>query len=143
MDTGWTTRRTVPTDGGRVGARERAAVVARALAAAAVLLSAVIHLELWVQGVRILDVLGPAFLLNAIGGLVVAVALLLWRHWAPLVAAMVFGVATLGAFLLSMNVGIFGIEGQVWTTASVLAAVAEVTAVLMAGIALGAERRRR
>ena len=123
--------------------RRRLAVVARALTAASVMLSAVVHLELWAGGMRQVDVVGPAFLLNAIGGLAIAIAVLLWRHWLPLLAAIGFGAATLGAFVMSMTVGFFGVQEQVWGVAEVLSAVSEVTAISFAVVALIAERPAR
>lgn len=123
--------------------RGRIATVARALAAASVMLSAVVHLELWAGGMRQVDVVGPAFLLNAIGGLVIAVVVLLWRHWLPLLAAIGFGAATLGAFAMSMTVGFFGVQEQIWGVAEVLSAVSEVTAIVFAIVALVTERSMR
>ena len=52
----------------------------RVLAAAGVLISGAVHLKLWVDGFRDIDVIGPAFMLNAVAGLVIAVLLILWRH---------------------------------------------------------------
>ena len=43
----------------------------RLLAAAAVLVSAAVHLYLWFDGMRSVDVVGPAFMLNAVGGAVI------------------------------------------------------------------------
>ena len=40
----------------------------RILAAVAVLVSAAVHLYLWFDGMRDAHVVGPAFLLNAVGG---------------------------------------------------------------------------
>jgi len=124
------------------GQRETLAIVARALTAASVMLSAVVHLELWAMGMRNVDVVGSAFLLNAVGGLVIALAVLLWRHWLPLLAAIGFGAATLGAFVMSMTVGFFGVQEQVWGVPQVLSAASEVLAIVFALIALLAERRR-
>ena len=122
--------------------RDLVATTARALTAASVLLSAVVHLELWALGMNQVDVIGPAFLLNAVGGLVIAVAVLLWRHWLPLLAAIGFGAATLAAFVMSMTVGLFGVREQVWGVSQVLAAVSAVTAIGFALVALVAERPR-
>ena len=55
----------------------------RVLAAVAVLVSAAVHLYLWLDCARDDDVIGPAFMLNAVGGAVIAVLLLAWRHWVP------------------------------------------------------------
>lgn len=116
--------------------------VARGLTAAAVLLSAVIHLDLWLLGVRT-SALGPAFLLNAVGGLVVALAVLVWRSALPLLAAMAFGAATLGAYVLSLTVGLAGVRNEWGDPLATAAAVAEAAAVLLALGALVTEHRGR
>jgi hypothetical protein len=108
----------------------------RLLAAIAVLVSAAVHLYLWFDGVRNQDVIGPAFMLNAVGGAVIAVLLLAWKHWVPLFLAVGFGVSTLGAFIISTTVGLFGVHSSwegwpAWT-----AAVAEVVVIGAAGLLL-------
>ena len=111
----------------------------RLLAAVAVLVSAAMHLYLWFEGYRDIDIIGPAFLLNAFGGGVIAVLLLAWRHWIPPLLAVGFGLSTLGAFILSTTVGLFGVEEswegwEVWTAAiSELAAVVFGAMVLLRG----------
>jgi hypothetical protein len=107
---------------------------ARQLAAVAVTVSALLHLKMWFDGVRDQSV-GPAFMLNAIGGVLIAVLLLTWHHWAPLLLAAGFGVSTLGAFTIAATVGLFGVHdhwtgGYVWT-----AIVSEVVAVVAALVA--------
>ena len=99
------------------------------------LVSAVVHLYLWFDGMRDVDVIGPAFLLNAVGGAVIAVLLLTWSHWFPALLTFGFGVSTLGAFVLSTTVGLFGVQEQwqgwaVWT-----AAISEAAAILLGGAA--------
>ncbi|WP_432478657.1 hypothetical protein [Nocardioides sp. GXQ0305] len=110
-------------------------MVLRALAAVAVLVSAAMHLYLWVEGYRDLEVIGPAFLLNAVGGAVIAVLVLVWRHWLPALLTLGFGASTLGAFVVSTTVGLFGVQEQwrgweVWT-----AAISEAAAIVL-GLAL-------
>ena len=106
-------------------------VVIRALTSASVMLSGVVHLELWAQGMSALAVVGPAFLVNAVAGLVLGVVLMLWEHWLPLLAAAGFGAATLGAFVLSTTVGFFGVHER-WQGAAVwLAAVSEALAIIL------------
>jgi hypothetical protein len=112
----------------------------RILAAVAVLVSAVVHLKLWFDGFRDIDVIGPAFMLNAVAGAVIAVLLVAWRHWIPLFLAVGFGASTLGAFVISATVGLFGVH-EVWTGGAVLtAAVSEVVAILAGLVALAQER---
>ena len=108
----------------------------RIVGAAAVLVSAAVHLYLWLNGFRDLSIVGPAFLLNAVGGAVIAVLLVTWRSWVPALLTVGFGVSTLGAFILSATVGLFGLHEHwvgwsVWT-----AAVAEVVAIVVGALLL-------
>jgi hypothetical protein len=103
----------------------------RLFAALAVLVSAGVHLDMWFNGVRHQSV-GPAFLLNFAGGVVIAVLLITWRHWLPLLLAVGFGLSTLGAFTIAATVGLFGVHdhwtgGYVWT-----AIISEVSAIVAA-----------
>jgi len=122
--------------------RAHTASVARWATATAVLVSAVVHLMLWNDGMKQVDVIGPAFLVNGVGGVVLAVVVVAWRHWLPLLGAVGFGAATLGAFILSRTVGLFGVRETIWSTAAVISAVVEVIAIVFAIIAWAAERRR-
>lgn len=113
----------------------------RVLAAAAVLVSAAMHLYLWIDGYRDIEVIGPAFMLNAVGGAVIAVLVLVWKHWLPALLTLGFGMSTLGAFIVSTTVGLFGVQEQwqgwqVWT-----AAISEAAAILL-GAALLAQWAR-
>ena len=102
----------------------------RALAAVSVLVSAAVHLYLWLDFARDDDVLGPSFLLNAVAGAVIAVLLLVWRHWVPAFLALGFGLSTLLAFVLATTVGLFGVTAN-WTGWAVwVAAAAEVVAIV-------------
>ncbi len=108
----------------------------RMLAAAGVLVSAAVHLYLWFHVFRHTDVVGPAFMLNAVGGAVIAVLLVSWHHWMPLLLAAGFGASTLGAFLIAVTVGLYGVHEH-WTGWAVwTAAGAELLAVIAAGTAL-------
>lgn len=117
--------------------------VFRALTAAAVLLSSVIHLNLWFEGYRDVAFIGPAFLANAVAGLVIAVLVLAWRSGWALLAAVAFGAATLGAFIMSATVGLFDIQQQVMDTPQVLSVVAESAAIVFAVIAGWIDRGQR
>src|SRR5699024_7624027 len=99
------------------------AMMLRLLAALAALISAAVHLKLWiVDDYSELSVVGPAFLLNVVAGVVIAGLLVLWRHWIPLLLVVGFGATTLGAFVASTTVGLFGVHEQwigfyVWAAA--------------------------
>jgi hypothetical protein len=102
----------------------------RYLAAVSVLVSAAVHFYLWLDFARDDSFLGPSFMLNAIGGLVIAVLLVAWRHWIPAFLALGFGASTLLAFVLATTVGLFGTTAN-WTGWAVwVAAAAEVLAII-------------
>jgi len=119
-----------------------ASQVLRGLVATCVLLSAVIHLDLWDGGMRRLAVIGPSFLVNAVAGVVIGLAVLIVARPVPLLLAVGFGLATLGAFVVStLPSGLFGVH-ETWTWApALLAAVSEIGAVVLGAAALVVERR--
>lgn len=119
------------------GWRSRVALdVARGLAVAGVFLSADVHLDLWYAGgYRYFATIGPLFLLNAIGGLLIGLVLLCWRHWLPALAAAGYGAATLVAFYLSVTVGLFGLHEIASGEPQILAEVAEYVALVFGGVA--------
>lgn len=117
-------------------------MVLRILTAVAVLVSAAVHFDLW-PAVRDNNVIGPAFLLNGIGGVVIALLVLFWKHWVPPLLAIGFGLSTIGAFVLSATAGMYGVHEH-WTGFSVWAAfVAEVVAVVAGSLVLLRERPLR
>lgn len=70
--------------------------------------SAWIHYDLWqFQDFSDISVVGPLFLVNVVAGVVIAIAVLAWRHWLPALLAVGFGAVTLAAFLLSLRQGGF------------------------------------
>jgi hypothetical protein len=113
----------------------------RLVAAAAVLVSAYVHLKLWLDGFRHLHVVGPAFMVNAVAGLVIAGLLVGWKHWlAPLLAAG-FGVATLGAFTIATtSAGLFGTHEKWQGSYQLTAAIVEAIAILAGLYAVARER---
>jgi hypothetical protein len=112
-------------------------VFARAAAAIGVTISADVHFELWYgQGFRDISVIGPLFLLNAISGLIIAFAVICWRHWLSAAAAAGFGAATLIAFWISVVHGLFGVQEAATGLSEVLAEVAEIVALVMGTVAL-------
>ena len=99
--------------------------VLRGLTAAGLLLSADVHLVLYLEGYRDIVVVGPLFLLNAVSGIALGLLVLTWRHWLPLLGAIGFGALTLAAFYVSTTVGFFGVRETVGGTQQVLAAASE------------------
>ena len=111
---------------------QRTAVVARWVAAVAILISGAEHFRLWwFNDYRVLHVIGPLFLLNAIAGLVIAV-LLAWRAH-PLIelAGLGFAVTTLAGFFISVYVGLFGFQEVLSGTSQLIAGIAEGVAIVL------------
>ncbi|MFI7413370.1 hypothetical protein ACIBU0_32315 [Streptomyces sp. NPDC049627] len=93
--------------------RTIALVVLRLAAAGATAAMGAIHLDLWYDGYRYLDTIGPLFLLNAIGAGLLALALLITpTRLLPLLAALgaLFTAGSLGALIVSLTSGLFGFE---------------------------------
>ena len=132
-----------PTSRSSMLSGHRTAWAARWVTALAVLVSAVVPLYLWKEGRRAVGVIGPAFQLTGAGGIVIAAAVLGWRHWLTLLAAAGFGAATLGAYVLSRTVGLAGVRETIWTPEAVISAVVEVLAIVSAVVAWRAEGRER
>jgi hypothetical protein len=112
-----------------VGMRNYVIGTSRGLAAAGVFLAAVIHLDLWVQGFRSIATIGPLFMLNFVGGMIIGVAVLVWRHWLPALAAAGFGAATVVAFWISVIHGLFGVKETATGSSQILAEVVEYAAI--------------
>lgn len=89
--------------------------VMRILSALVLLTTCGIHLFLVFAGVG--GILGVMFVLNAVAALVLAVGMLVLHGrlaQAATVLSLLFLIATLGALLLALTVGLFGIT-EVWT----------------------------
>lgn len=113
----------------------------RLIAAAAVLVSAYVHLHLWLDGFRHDNVIGPLFMVNVVAGVAIAGLLVVWRTWVPPFLTLGFGASTLGGFVIAAQWGLFGVHEKwqgpyVWA-----AAVAEVVAILTGLYLLNLERR--
>jgi hypothetical protein len=83
----------------------------RVVGAALLAVMAWIHLDLWLDGYRTIDVVGPAFLLNAIAGFGLAALLLVTPRallpWVAVLGALT-AVGTLAGLLVATTVGLFG-----------------------------------
>jgi hypothetical protein len=117
---------------GVVMRQQPAAVVARLVAAAAILVSGLEHFRLWrFNDYHVLHIVGPLFLLNAIAGVVIAV-LLAWRAYLLIeLAGLGFAVTTLGAFFISVYAGLFGFKEVLSGTSQLIAGVAEGVAIVL------------
>jgi hypothetical protein len=120
----------------------RAASTGAMLAGAALLAwSAAIHLHLWTVGYRHIPTIGPLFLFQAIGGLVLATVVAGTRRVIPALIGIALLGSSIGGLLISAWVGLFGfhdgLDAPFAQTSLVVEAVG--IAVLAAAIALRVE----
>jgi predicted lipoprotein with Yx(FWY)xxD motif len=95
--------------------------------AALLVASGAIHLDLYVTGYRTIPTIGPLFLLQVIAAFVLAAAIPLTGSALVAAAGALFAVSTLGGYLLSLWVGLFGFT-EVRTTTGIVAGVIDVAA---------------
>jgi predicted lipoprotein with Yx(FWY)xxD motif len=102
-----------------------------------------IHLDLYLTGYRSIPTIGWLFLLQVIAAFILGTAVLASAARLAAAAGAVFSLATLGGYLLSLWIGLFGFK-EVRTTAGIAAGVVEVAAfAALAGLAaMPAERGR-
>jgi len=95
--------------------------------AALLIASGAIHLDLYLTGYRTIPTIGPLFLLQVIAAFALAVAIPVTGSWLAAAAGALFAVSTLGGYLLSLWVGLFGFT-EVRTTAGIVAGIIDVAA---------------
>jgi predicted lipoprotein with Yx(FWY)xxD motif len=88
---------------------------------------AAIHLDLYLTGFKNIHIIGWLFLLQVITGFVLAAVVLATGNRVVAALGAGFAVATLGGYLLSIWVGLFGFT-EVRTTAGIVAGILEVAA---------------
>jgi predicted lipoprotein with Yx(FWY)xxD motif len=112
--------------------------------AALLIASGAIHLDLYVTGYNSIPTIGPLFLLQIIAAFLLAVVIPLTGLRLAYAAGAGFGLATLGGYLLTLKVGLFGFT-EVRTTAGIVAAIIDIAifAVLAAGMISGLGLGRR
>ncbi|HKB53101.1 MAG TPA: hypothetical protein VKD22_03820 [Ramlibacter sp.] len=129
-------RSTEPMSGLAAGARVSTAFLVAAAGA--------IHLYLWFDYFRRVHVVGPLFLVNAAGGIVLAAALLARRSMLVVLAAGAYALGTLIAFVVSTRWGLFGYRERFWGSWQEAAGAIELTVAILvvALFALGRLRTR-
>jgi predicted lipoprotein with Yx(FWY)xxD motif len=86
-----------------------------------------VHLDLYLTGYRSIPVIGWLFLLQVIAAFVLAAAVVVSGSRLAAAAGAGFALSTLGGYLLSVRIGLFGFT-EVRTTAGIIAGVIEVAA---------------
>ncbi|GAB2966981.1 hypothetical protein LWP59_21425 [Amycolatopsis acidiphila] len=111
--------------------------VLRVLVILGLLGSAWVHYDLYAnEGFSDIPTIGPLFLVNVVAGVAIAVAVAVWHHWLPVLAAVGFGAVTLGAYLISLTPGgLMGVHEEFVMASEVWGVVTEAGCVVF-GIAL-------
>ena len=86
-----------------------------------------IHLDLYLTGYRSIPTIGWLFLLQVIAAFGLGAVVLATGEWLAAAAGAGFALATLGGYLLTLWIGLFGFK-EVRTTAGIVAGVIEVAA---------------
>jgi len=97
------------------------------------LVTAAIHLDLYLTGFRNIPTIGWLFLLQVITGFALGLAVLATGSRLAAAAGAGFALATLGGYLLSLWFGLFGFK-EVRTTAGIVAGVIEIAAAAALGM---------
>jgi predicted lipoprotein with Yx(FWY)xxD motif len=118
------------------------AVILRVAGSSLLIATAAIHLDLYLTGYRTIPTIGWLFLLQVIAGFGLGLAVLAIPGRLVIASRLAaaagagFALATLGSYLLSVWIGLFGFK-EVRTTAGIVAGVVEVAAfVVLATLAL-------
>jgi predicted lipoprotein with Yx(FWY)xxD motif len=129
--------------GQRSARRARARPALRLAGGGLLIATGAIHLDLYLTGYRSIPTIGWLFLFQVIVAFVLGAAVLASAARLAAAAGAAFSLATLGGYLLSLWIGLFGFK-EVRTTAGIAAGVVEVAAfAALAGLAtMPAERGR-
>ena len=107
--------------------RARARFALRLAGAGLLFATGAIHLDLYLTGYRSIPTIGWLFLLQVIAAFGLGVVVLATGNWLAAAAGAGFALSTLGGYLLSLWIGLFGFK-EVRTTAGIVAGVIEVAA---------------
>ena len=110
-------------------------LILRVIGSGLLVATAAIHLDLYLTGYRTIPTIGWLFLLQVICAFSLGAIVLVSDNRLASAAGAGFALATLGGYLLSLRIGLFGFR-EVRTAAGIVAGVIEVTAfsVLAAGV---------
>src|SRR5437016_8195361 len=116
--------------------RPRARLALRLAGSGLLIATGAIHLDLYLTGYRSIPTIGWLFLLQIIVAFGLGVVVLASGEWLAAAAGAVFALATLGGYLLTLWIGLFGFT-EVRTTAGIVAGVIEIAAfVVLAALTL-------
>jgi hypothetical protein len=105
-------------------------------------ISAVIHLHLWMNGYRRIPTIGPLFLAQVIAGFAMGAFVLVTRKVGSAGMAFGFVASTLGGFILSIEVGLFGFKDSFSAPYAHMAFIVEIVALVLVAGAAGLSLRQ-
>jgi predicted lipoprotein with Yx(FWY)xxD motif len=114
-------------------------IILRVVGSGLLIATAAIHLDLYVTGYRTIPTIGWLFLLQLIAAFVLGLAVLVIPGRFIILSRMaafsgaLFALATLGGYLLTVSIGLFGFK-EVRTTAGIVAGVIEVAAFVVLAV---------
>lgn len=120
-----------------------AARMPRFVAAVFLLIGGFLHYKLWSSGYRYIPKIGPLFIANVVGSVVLAAAVVVSRRATVALAGVLFAAGSLTALLLSRTVGVFGFTEAIWTTEAIQTLASEIGAVVALSIAIVFQIRMR
>jgi plastocyanin len=106
--------------------------VMRVAAAALLFATGGIHLDLYLTGYRFIPTIGVLFILQVIAAAVLGLAVIAVPRRIVAISGALFALSTLGGYVLSLWVGLFGFK-EVRTTAGIVAGIVEVGAFVVLG----------
>lgn len=118
-------------------------MVLRTVGAGLLVATAAIHLDLYLTGYRSIPTIGWLFLFQVIVAFGLGLGVLASGGRLAAAAGAVFALSTLGGYLLSLRIGLFGFR-EVRTASGIVAGIVEVAAfAVLAWLALRPQRQRR
>jgi len=114
-------------------------LLGRLLGAGLIVATGAVHLDLYLTGYRTVPTIGWLFLLQIISAFGLAALVVVTSSRLVSAAAAGFAASTLGGYVLSLWVGLFGFK-EVRTTAGVVAGLIEVSAFAVLGLLAVARR---
>jgi plastocyanin len=109
----------------------------RIAAAIALLVGGLVHLQLYFEGYRSIDKIGPSFLLNAIASAAVAAVLAVRKEWIVRLGGIGVAAGTIGAFILSrQGEGLFDFreQGLKPSPQAIIALIVEIAALVLLAV---------
>ena len=122
-----TGRQLIMTERQQAATGRSASLALRVIGAGLLLATGAIHLDLYLTGYRTIPTIGWLFLLQVIAAFALGLAVLVTGNRLLAAAGAGFALSTLGGYLLSVWIGLFGFK-EVRTTAGIVAGIIEIAA---------------